>query len=195
MSASSSLVLDTESTDRGASPPRQTSNRGLVEQLYAMHRNALEHYLLRLLQCEATAQDVAQDAFARLLRYQPALEAATARPYLFRVALNIVRSRAREMRMQLEVLSPLEWERDLECGTPGPDRIAAARQVVGILADEIEQLPPRCREVFVMHRLYGLTHDSIAARLAISRSMVEKHVRKATIRCQQRIQKHGLKSV
>jgi len=159
----------------------------VVSQLYALHGDALKRYLSRVLRCEVAAQDVAQDAYARLLRYRPNLEPGSSRSYLFRVALNIARNHFSDRHTRAEIPSSLEREEELESDVPGPDRVAEAREVFGILADEIESLPPRCRQVFLMHRLQGLTHDSIAESLSISRSMVEKHMIKAMDRCRRRM--------
>jgi RNA polymerase sigma-70 factor (ECF subfamily) len=159
----------------------------VVSQLHALHGDALKRYLSRVLRCEVAAQDVAQDAYARLLRYRPNLEPGSSRSYLFRVALNIARSHFSERHVRAEIPSSLDREEELESELPGPDRVAEAREVFGILADEIESLPPRCRQVSLMHRLQGLTHDSIAESLRISRSMVEKHMIKAMDRCRRRM--------
>lgn len=43
----------------------------------------------------------------------------------------------------------------------------------------MQQLPPRCRQVFIMRRFGGLHQEEIARRLGISRNMVEKHMRLA----------------
>jgi RNA polymerase sigma factor (sigma-70 family) len=142
--------------------------------MHELHGEALRRYLSRVLQCEAAAQDVAQDAWVRLLRYRPQLEPTRSRGYLFQVALNIARNRFAEKRAHAEIPSALEW-------------VVEAREAVGIVADEIERLPPRCREVFLMHRIDGLTHEAIAKSLRISRSMVEKHMIKALDRCRRRM--------
>ncbi len=173
--------------DAPASTSAEQPATFVVRRLYELHGDALCRYLVRILRCEATAEDVAQDTYARLLRYQPDIEPARSRSYLFQVALNIVRSQSAEKRSQSEFPSALEWESDLASDAPAPDRIVEARQALATLGDEIDRLPPRCRQVFVMHRLHGLTHEVIASRLQISRSMVEKHMIKAMTRCRRRI--------
>jgi RNA polymerase sigma-70 factor (ECF subfamily) len=40
----------------------------------------------------------------------------------------------------------------------------------------LDELSPQCRRVFVMHKLEGLSHPEISARVGISRSTVEKHM-------------------
>jgi RNA polymerase sigma-70 factor (ECF subfamily) len=158
-----------------------------LSRMHELHGEALRRYLSRVLQCDAAAQDVAQEAWVRLLRYRPQLEPTRSRGYLFQVALNIARNRFAAKRTHAEIPSSLEWESDLESDAPDPERVAEAREAVGIVADEIERLPPRCREVFLMHRIEGLTHEAIAEILQISRSMVEKHMIKALDRCRRRM--------
>jgi RNA polymerase sigma-70 factor (family 1) len=46
------------------------------------------------------------------------------------------------------------------------------------LRSAAEQLPPRCREVFLLSKIDHLNHKEIAERLGISVSTVEKHVAK-----------------
>lgn len=60
-----------------------------------------------------------------------------------------------------------------------PARILAGRQGLGLLAAAIDALPPRAREVFVMHRVHELPQAEVAERLGISLKAVEKHVRLA----------------
>ncbi len=53
------------------------------------------------------------------------------------------------------------------------------------MARAIEALPKRCQQVFVLSRLHGHPNGEIAARLGISRNMVEKHIIKALLHCRQ----------
>ena len=64
-----------------------------------------------------------------------------------------------------------------------PARILAGRQRLALLADCIHALPPRCRDVFVMHRIHGVAHEDIARHLGISNKTVEKHLRLGTAAC------------
>ncbi len=43
----------------------------------------------------------------------------------------------------------------------------------------IEELPPRCKEVFLMSKRDGLTYQEIASELSLSIKSVEKHISKA----------------
>lgn len=63
------------------------------EALFALHHEPLARYLARLTGDPELAADAAQEAFVRLLEQNPLPEAP--RPWLFRVATNVVRDTAR----------------------------------------------------------------------------------------------------
>jgi RNA polymerase sigma-70 factor (ECF subfamily) len=51
------------------------------------------------------------------------------------------------------------------------------------LAQAIESLPPRCRDVFVLHKIHEWPQAQVAAHLGISIKTVEKHMRTALACC------------
>jgi RNA polymerase sigma factor (sigma-70 family) len=71
-------------------------------------------------------------------------------------------------------------------GLAVPERQLIARQELRRLALAIDELPPRCREVFLLSRFESMANGEIAIRLGISRNMVEKHLIKALLHCRAR---------
>lgn len=55
----------------------------------------------------------------------------------------------------------------------------------------VRQLPPQCRRVFVLKKVYGLSQREIAQYLDIAESTVEKHVAKGLLACMQSMQAQG----
>jgi RNA polymerase sigma factor (sigma-70 family) len=62
---------------------------------------------------------------------------------------------------------------------PTPERIAADRQELRRLAALIGKLPTRCRDVFTLRKVQGLSQREVAQSLGIAESTVEKHLAKA----------------
>jgi RNA polymerase sigma factor (sigma-70 family) len=75
-----------------------------------------------------------------------------------------------------------EWAAVAEAnGSSAPDGadLLAFRQQVDRLERCIAALPPRCRDVFVLHRIHDLHQQEVADRLCISRGMVARHMARA----------------
>jgi len=139
----------------------------------------LRTYLAKLLGDQSEAQDVAQNAF---LRIQPSVNEGRARePRLLlfatarRLALNEIRRR-RNQRLDTDSAATLETKLSDE---PSVEHIVAARQEIVRFEEILLQLPPGCRQVFLLRKVEDLTHDEIARRLSISRKTVENHMTRA----------------
>lgn len=154
-----------------------------VEDLYLRHHAALHRFLSRMLRCEDMAADVAQEAYLRLLRLAPGSARVDARAYLFQVAANAARDRLARDRTRDRVVDHGPPPEAVRSADPDAETTAAARERLAIIIKAVATLPPRCRDVFLMNRIDGLSHGEIAQRLGISRNMVEKHIIKAMMRC------------
>ena|SRR5690554_5540484 len=72
--------------------------------------------------------------------------------------------------------------------TTGADSSAQYQQLAEALAAALEELPPKCRQVYIKHRLEGWTHTEIAQEMGLSRSMVEKYMTRALRHVGERLQ-------
>jgi len=170
----------------------ETSSRDLsVEELYLQHHAALRRFLARMLRCEETAAEVAQEAWLRMIRLAPGRTVDEPRAYLFQVAANAARDRMARERTRVSVVDGRPVPEAVPCPEPDAETAALARERLSLLADAVDELPPRCREVFLMSRLDGLANGEIAARLGISRNMVEKHIVRAMLHCRRRLDAAG----
>lgn len=112
------------------------------------------------------------------------------RAYLARGTSNRLVSQHRHARA-LDML-PLD-----ELGDAGHPAVAGAevqvqcRQLADILACALEELPLKCRQIYVRHRLEGLTHSEIAQEMGLSRSMVEKYMTRALRHLESRLNRHA----
>jgi RNA polymerase sigma-70 factor (ECF subfamily) len=140
-----------------------------------------------MLLCEESAAEVAQEAYLRILRYARHKPLINPRAYLFQVAANLARTRLKQGKSLHLYDNNQALLNDVECPLQNTERFVIARQKLELLSQTIQTLPPRCREVFLLSRLDGLSHSQIAGRLGISLNMVEKHIIKALLRCRQSI--------
>jgi RNA polymerase sigma-70 factor (ECF subfamily) len=136
---------------------------------------------------DADAEDLAQEALIRLIRSPT--QATNTEAYLLRIASNLLRDRFRRERSHRQPLHDSFEARlhDMPSEEPGSDRVYEDKERLRHFLEALDQLPPRCRQVFLLQRYDGLTYASIAKRLAISVSAVEKHMMRALLHFQTRL--------
>jgi RNA polymerase sigma-70 factor, ECF subfamily len=134
----------------------------IFEELYP----SLFRYLHRLTGDSDVAEDIAQEAFVRLLR-QP-LPENEIRPWLFTVAMNLVRDRARksERRQRLLTTAP-----SLVTQPALPDEALERVERIRTVRDALEQLPERDRQLLLM-REEGFKYDEIAQVIGVAPASV-----------------------
>lgn len=176
-------ISKSTSCDNMIKPPRELT----VDQLYSQHHAAVRRFLARFLHCEDAAEEVTQEAFVRLLRFRPRQPVDNPRAYLFQVAANTARDWLARQNTRNRVFGDSEMPEDIRCPRPCPEACTLNHERLDLLSTAIRELPPRCREVFLMSRLDGLNNREIADRLGISRNMVEKHIIKAMLYCRRHL--------
>ncbi len=131
------------------------------------------------------AEDIVQETFARFHRAGHEIGHVDARPLLFVIAKNLLKDHWKQAkREQARILwlgaddTTAAWE-SAPSEDPAADRRSIARQDLAQIAEAIRDLPPRCREAFLLHRFDDLSYRQIADRLGVSVSMVEKHLAEA----------------
>jgi RNA polymerase sigma-70 factor (ECF subfamily) len=136
------------------------------------------------------AEDDAQEAFARVRRYRDCEPQAVWRRLLFRIAVNVVHDRARQARThRSKDHVALECVPDLRSNAPSPDGAAIRAQQVALLTRAIGELPPKCKRVFLLKRVHGLSNARIAELCGVSVKMVEKHLTTALVRIRRTVEK------
>ncbi|MDE1150055.1 MAG: sigma-70 family RNA polymerase sigma factor [Azospirillaceae bacterium] len=121
-------------------------------------------------------------AFMKLEAYRAREPVRNPEAFLVRAAANSALDEHRRVQRQASLpLGDADLGPSLADEAPLQDEVYAARQRLDRVRQSIAQLPPRTREIFLMHRLDGLKYHEIAARLGISQSAVEKHIAKAAL--------------
>jgi RNA polymerase sigma-70 factor (ECF subfamily) len=129
------------------------------------------------------ALDVAQDAMVRFFRSLDRFDASRpVRPWLLRIVRNLVRDRARRLRVRrTESLEPDQDALRFEPKdpTPDPEAQAARRELQTLLWRCLRELPPRYREVLVLRDYQDLAYAEIATALKIPRGTVMSRLHRA----------------
>lgn len=139
----------------------------------------------------SAAHDVVHDVCVNLLAEPPRQAVAAPAAYVRHAALNLAIDRHRvESTRGAWVESAAELP-DCADEMPGHDRHIDAGRELDRLSAAIAPLPPRCREVFVLHKIHDMPQTEVAVRLGISRKAVEKHIRRGMTACRAALDRPG----
>lgn len=162
-----------------------------LRELFRVDRVRLVRFLHARLGSEAEAQDVAQDAIFRLYQRRDELHDRDLRALLFVTARNLATDRLRERR-RVPVCSDGDVAVDNWVDeAASPERIVAAQQQLVRLRQLLKEVPPRCEQAFVSYKFEGLEYREIAAKMAVTESMVRKYVLRALRYCATRLEGSG----
>lgn len=150
-----------------------------LEQVYRLEAPRLARYFRARMRPGDDAADLVQESFVRLAGFMA--RAALPRPgaYLQRIARNLLYDRSKRLEVRLASFH-------LPIGE-GNEPAVAADQEHGLEADDLmrvylralEELAPKTREVFLLHRVEELTYREIGLKLAISVPTVQYHFARA----------------
>jgi RNA polymerase sigma-70 factor (ECF subfamily) len=153
-----------------------------IHALFERHRRTLTAYLTRRVGPEA-APDLLQDTFVRALRHGDLDNVADPPAFLQQIAANLTRDFARRRRTESKYLRFDAEPQERPSGEARPDELVDRSRRARLLASAIEDLPPRCREVFRLAAFEDASIPEIARRLGISERMVRQHMSLAMRRC------------
>lgn len=158
-----------------------------VDRLAHQYHGVLMRFLTRRLKSCADAADVAQEAYIRMLQYEGSRGVRSPYAMLLRIAINVAQDMGRAGRARRVQLHTSIDGLEIASRAPTPEaELQAADDLDRVLA-AIDRLPPRCREVFLMHRREECSYEEIARRCGISVKMVEKHISTALAACMKQV--------
>jgi RNA polymerase sigma factor (sigma-70 family) len=156
------------------------------------HRAALHRYLRRFTSGAEDVEDLVQETYVRMYALQDYRTIDSPRALLFRIAHNMAVERARRQTTQAtDSVADFESLSVYSSEAPADEQIDARRRFESFCA-AVDRLPPLCRRVFVLRKVYRLSHDEIAEVLGVSHSTIEKHVAKGLLRCRDHMRETGL---
>jgi RNA polymerase sigma factor (sigma-70 family) len=129
----------------------------------------------------ADVEDLTQDVFVRLADPTGYKDLLKPEAFVFTLARNLVRDRARRLHTRALTRSIDMDDVDLSCTRPTPDEWLELAQLLQHVEQALASLKPRAREAFVLHRVHGDSYAEIAVHMNISVSMVEKHIMSAIV--------------
>ena len=124
-------------------------------------------------------EDILQDAFLKVIEVSRRQDIEKLDHLLARVVRCLTIDRIRRRRTRSA--APGQEIREALDLTTDPELVAISGQRLRRTMAAIDDMPPRRREVFLLHRIDELPYSQIARRLNISMKAVEKHIHLALV--------------
>ena len=135
--------------------------------------------LMRRGRSEQDADDLVQEAWIRLARYERDQPVEKPEAFLMTAALNlsIDAYRARTNRGEEVMLDDVV----LVDATPGAEDVLLGRERLTRMSEGLSHLNGKTRAIFLAQRVDGMSYQEIAQKHRLSISAVEKHIAKAVL--------------
>ena len=149
------------------------------------YEGVLRACLHRYARNAADVDELLQDTYAHLLAAgsRQREEIRSIRAFALTVARNVALSWLRHRQVvPIELVADLE-QLELLDERSQVDEIVNTHQELALLTAAVARLPTRCRQVFTLRKVYGLSQKEIAAELRISENTVEQHLAKGMRLC------------
>lgn len=169
-------------SEDGDAPQRDPAQPSMFA-TYQRHLAALKRHVMRITHAENDVEDVVQEAFIRAYQAEAGGHVQQPKSYLFRVAKNVAINQIRQ-----KIARPTDYLED-----SSPENVLVeewsledevlAQERLSIHCAAVAALPPRRRKVYLLRKVYGMSHKEIAANLGITTSTVEAHLAKAYKQC------------
>jgi RNA polymerase sigma factor (sigma-70 family) len=137
-------------------------------------------------------EDLIQESYVRILQAYGSVRIDCAKAYLFATARNAALSVLR--RPRIFVPQPVTEFPALGVVEEGVDvaETVSTRQDVSILLEAVDALPPRCREIFILRKLKGISQKDIARRLGLSEQTVQVQIGRGVRKCAEFLRRRGV---
>lgn len=168
------------------------TSRVTLRRLLLVGYDELKSRLTRRLGSAELAGDALQDTFLRLECAAEIGAVNNPRAYLFRTALNVAADHRRSESRLLNV-GEVDALLDVADETPGPARVAEARSDIEALKQALNELPVRCREIFLAVWVDGVPRQEVAERFGVSVRTIKIELRRAREHCAVRLDREMTK--
>lgn len=159
-----------------------------LDAVVADFRTPLLRFFQRRVGPGEDADDLVQDVFSRLAA-QDLDSIENVQGYLFQIAANVLRDKARRAGVRGIVAPAPEGFDIVDEAAFSPERILQSREAVKLMVAALYELPETVRIVFSQYHFDGVAQVEISRRLGLSLSTVEKHMARANSHLLYRLRK------
>ena len=168
--------------------PQSEIEREAIEALSREFRPSLVRYFSKRCKETTEIEDLVQEVFLRLVKRSVVTDVKQVGGYVFQTASSVLtdwlrRRTVRHVNDHEEFVPEAHGSVDFS-----PERVLIGKDRLAEAVAILMELPERPRTVFVLRRIEGLRYKDIAARLGISVSAIERHMKRAVLHLMKRLE-------
>ncbi len=163
-----------------------------MESVFNEYHSTLLNFFNKRSQNTWDAEELTQEVFCKILKrkeikaHQPYPES-----YLYMIAWSVLRDRSRRDRVRQRGQHVVYDESVATEDPHTPEQDAKGQQLYRRYLSVLDELSPKTRAVFLLHRYEGYTYTDIAEHCDMSTSAVEKHMMKALSQMKEILKDHA----
>ena len=166
----------------------QQADTTAFESLYRLHVDRVYGLCLRMTGNPSEAEDCTQEAFIQAWNKLSKFRGDSAfSTWMHRIAVNSVLGRMRKARRELDKMQAVM---DI---SPAPETVGDSGNFED-LQNVVDDLPDGARHVFVLHAVYGYSHDETGDMLGIAAGTSKAQLHRAKRLLAQQLKKNGYES-
>lgn len=172
-----------------AVPPENSEASAWFAAHVLPHEPTLRAWLYSRFGTQCDIDDLVQESYVRVLRARESGELLSPKAFLFATARNLALDQLRSHRVvRAEPLVNYEELDVLEDGADVAETVAR-NQELALLTQAIQSLPDRCRQIFTLRKVYGLSQGEVAERMGISERTVSAQLTIGVHKCTEYMQR------
>jgi len=175
-SKNGNIPPQSDDSDTQAGSVDESASLAEMERLFSQFQIPLEKYFKKRVYNVGEVDDLVQDVFYRLTKQASPLNLDRPEAYIFQIAANLLRDKARKEITRRASTKQLFDQNENNFEEISPERVLLGKQNLVALKNALNELPERTRVIILLHRFEELKYREIASRLGISVSSVEKHM-------------------
>jgi RNA polymerase sigma-70 factor (family 1) len=168
------ILSQTSDTDNELLILLRDNNQVAIKHIYDLYWKPLYLSAFNILKNSEQAEDIVQDVLLKLWIRKNEVEIKSLKAYLFKAVKNKVITHINSAGNRKVFIEDYELEK-----LAGIDVLInrlEQNEIKILLAEGINQLPGRCKEVFILSRTENLNNKQIAERMGISTKTVENQI-------------------
>ncbi|MCX2763607.1 RNA polymerase sigma factor [Aquimarina muelleri] len=162
-------------------------NEFVYRYLYEMHYNELCAYIFTLSKDRQQAEDIVQNVMFKIWKNKEKLNIKTSvKNYLYKSCYHELIDTFKKNKKELNYIQRVQKE-TLDIFIEEEDDFVTTQ--INRVQVEIDKLPPKCKEIFLLNKVQGFKYREVAEQLDISIKTVETQMSKAMSRIKKALEK------